>query len=377
MATIRNYDDTAISTGIAVGDIFADLETSMIANRKALFKHAREQPDFKTAVYSRFEAHNKANSLAAYNALSAAKKVAYEEVTKAHNKGIWLTDKAVEHYKRQGFKGEAKENDFDPYLFMALYAMGNSLATLTNYAINSADKQVIQITGGINTNTADISQEIDSVQDIFLKGGIKGAVAYDGNEIGMSAKGEFLLRNGTRDALLDAEGQRQADYGINLIQISAHPSSCPLCIPWQSRILVNDLFGLGKPDGKHALASEAKEAGLFHYGCRHTYIVYLDGYSKPDFFERDKRNAKETADIYASEQMQRSNERMIRQWKNIEAGAMTEQKRLQAEMKVKEWQARQRILKVLTEKKGLPFYRQYAREQIGGATRPTLPSFLR
>ena len=47
-----------------------------------------------------------------------------------------------------------------------------------------------------------------------------------------------------------------------------------------------------------------------------------------------------------------------------------------AEQKIREWQARQRALGSIAEREGVPFYRQYDREQIGGETKPTLPRGL-
>ena len=84
-------------------------------------------------------------------------------------------------------------------------------------------------------------------------------------------------------------------YKLNpLVKVSAHPSSCPLCSPWQGRVLVDDVYQGGIADGKHELLSTAIGAGLGHYNCRHNWVNYVEGLDKPNIFRA--RQTKQTKD---------------------------------------------------------------------------------
>ncbi len=220
-----------------------------------------------------------------------------------------------------------------------------------------------------------MAREIDNKQKIFLHRGLAGTYNKNGIATELSAVGELQMRQDSQKTLLEAQGERSAEYGLYLIQISAHPSSCPLCTPWQAKVLIDDVYKGGKRDGEHELLSTAISAGLFHWNCRHSYIVFIPGYSRENIFDYDRASKELTAERYAIEQEQRRNERSIREWKRIEQGSMNETDRLLARQRIAEWQAKQRALEKYAEEKRIPFYRQYQREAIGGETKPTMSPY--
>lgn len=226
----------------------------------------------------------------------------------------------------------------------------------------------------VNNEADNMLAEIDKAQTMSLKKGITGKILSNGTEKSAVAEIEYLLRNETHHALIQGEADRLQEVGFQpLVQVSAHPNSCKLCAPWELRILIDDVYQDGQPDGKHELLSTAIEGGLFHWNCRHNLIPYVAEFDKPDLFERDKMTAKETAKGYAFEQRQREIERSIREWKTREAGSLSEVERQNASKKVKEWQALQRALINQAERENVIITRQYSREQIGGGTTPRLP----
>lgn len=375
-ATAReNYDNPALSTGLTVGGIFADFEEQMLVNRKAIFQTAIKAADFKQAVYSDLVAFNNANAAAAKKALEEASEFARKEIERAYSAGISKVDANVEEYKKLGYEARTVSDEGARVLLAINVATTlANLAKAVSIGRQSANQQLLQITSLVDVNATDLSREIDDKQRIFLQKGVAGSYNKNGIATGLSSVAELQMREDSQKTLLAAQGERSVQYGLYLIQISAHPSSCPLCLPWQAKVLINDETG-GKPDGKHELLSTAKRAGLFHYNCRHTYIDFIPGYSRENIFDFDRASDKQTTERYAIEQEQRYNERAIREWKRIEKGSMTERDRLQARRKVQEWQLRQRQLQKLAEDKRIPFYRQYQREAIGGATKPTVSPY--
>jgi hypothetical protein len=83
------------------------------------------------------------------------------------------------------------------------------------------------------------------------------------------------IRDGARTVqwkpTLQGTANRLVEQGHDLIKVSTHRGACPLCEPWQGKILSIT----GKTEGYPTL-EEAKAAGLFHPNCRHAYGLYID-----------------------------------------------------------------------------------------------------
>lgn len=372
----ENYDNPAISTGLTIGSIFADFESQTIANRKKVFSNAMIAADFRLSVYDQMNAFANANTEAARKAFEEASKYAVKEIERAYNEGFRRIDENIGGYEKQGYKAKIETQDKTKRLLTTNLAVTlGSLAGALTVGRNNANQQLLQITSIVNPQADDMAREIDNKQKIFLQKGLAGTYNKNGIATELSAVGELQMRQDSQKTLLEAQGERSAEYGLYLIQISAHPSSCPLCMPWQAKVLIDDVYKGGKRDGEHELLSTAISAGLFHWNCRHSYIVFIPGYSRENIFDYDRASKELTAERYAIEQEQRRNERSIREWKRIEQGSMNETDRLLARQRIAEWQAKQRALEKYAEEKRIPFYRQYQREAIGGETKPTMSPY--
>lgn len=381
MAERINFDSSALSTGLSVADIFADLEIKFIANRKNLFNTALKTNDFRNECIRQFRAYNEANNAAAAKALNDVATLTGFEIGKSFNVGVSTVDKAVTGFKQQGFKPQ-KEPISNTAATLAKIAfitsVMNTFTSVANYAKQAADNQLKQIVFQVDDKADNLKEQIDNAQNILLFKGIAGAPQANGKEMSMTSESEFIMRNQTQQALLTAQGQRRAEYGLKYVRISAHPSCCDKCIQWQGKLLIDDRYGGGISDGKTPLLSTAigdGKNGIYHFNCRHTQTTEIPGFDNPQRYDYDKASVKETADRYAVEQQQRYNERQIRAYKARAAGLMDDNKKALAEQKISEWQARQRALREIAKDKGVPFYRQYAREQIGGKTKPNLPQY--
>ena len=358
-----------------VNQIFADLESQMLKNRKDILQRAYRQRDldFRSFVYNSFTEFERANNVAAQNAFEKAARLTQNEFNKAQRQGANEVDRQMNTAKNHGYKPKRQpESALSEIMSTAFISAVAGFASAITVAKQSAQQQLAVIANNVNANAPDMAKEIDRVQLGIVKRGITGKIDKAGNEKSMSAEAEFLFRNEQQNAYREAKGQRLDEYGEHLVLISAHPSCCPLCLPWQTKILVDDVFSDGKPDGTHELMSTAINAGFNHFNCRHGWIPYIEGFTDPKFYDKDKASVRESAERYVIEQQQRYNERMIRQYRNIALSSQDEVNRRLAERKVAEWQERQRALAQVADSKGIPFYRQYSREQIGGNTQPTV-----
>ena len=101
--------------------------------------------------------------------------------------------------------------------------------------------------------------------------GVTGFKDRSGRMWNMRTYTEMVARTTTMEAHLQGTANRLVEQGHDLIKISTHRGACPLCEPWQGKILSIT----GKTEGYPTL-EEAKAAGLFHPNCRHAYGLYID-----------------------------------------------------------------------------------------------------
>jgi len=96
--------------------------------------------------------------------------------------------------------------------------------------------------------------------------GITGFTDAAGRRWNMSTYAEMVARTTTAEAHWQGTANRLLESGHDLVKVSTHGSACEKCQPWEGKILSLT----GKTPGYPTLA-EAKEAGLLHPRCRHTY----------------------------------------------------------------------------------------------------------
>lgn len=211
-----------------------------------------------------------------------------------------------------------------------------------------------EIAPGILTGVDTRMQATQRMLNRFADRGVTGFVDKAGRKWDLASYAEMATRTVSGNAMLQGHVDRQLEAGRDLVLVSDHGGSCPICAPWAGRVLSIS----GKTPGYTSLAN-ARGAGLFHPNCRHSVTGYIEGLSKPG------KTYPHDPEQYQYEQRQRANERAIRHWKKREVVAITPQAQMQAKGKVLAYQARQReLLKDYEGKFGMTVPRKYSRESI-------------
>lgn len=156
-----------------------------------------------------------------------------------------------------------------------------------------------------------------AVED-FAKQGLTCIKYSNGARHNIKEYAEMAVRTAETRAMLMGEGKARQELGETLVQITKHGTACPLCVPFENKVLIDDVYSGGTwensqeayeqvPKGSRASVvymSEAMKAGLYHPRCRHGlgtyYIELLEGY-KPKKAEPPKAPEK-TAEEIAAEQ---------------------------------------------------------------------------
>jgi hypothetical protein len=203
----------------------------------------------------------------------------------------------------------------------------------------------------------------------FATKGVTGFVDKAGRAWDMTSYAEMATRSAVGKAAVQAHTDRLEAAGINLVVVSDSPEECPLCRPWERKVLSIGGSGARDVQLQHATddgqtvtvhiagsLADARAAGLQHPNCRHRVSAYLPGITRRPPVQEDRATYEQT-------QQQRYLERQIRSWKRRAAAAMDDDQRKAANAKVREYQGRVRDL--LAESDGLP--RKSHREQLSSA----------
>lgn len=165
-----------------------------------------------------------------------------------------------------------------------------------------------------------VNQAVDMATKDFLDKGINCITYKNGRKVNISSYAEMSIRTANQRVTLMGEGIKRDEYGVHTVITSNHTNTCPLCLPWQGRVLIDDVYSKGSSkEGRYPLLSEAMAIGFLHPNCRHHPTTFFPGINeipKP-LTEEEKQDALKK---YNAEQKQREIERNIRKWKRIEAG---------------------------------------------------------
>ena len=101
--------------------------------------------------------------------------------------------------------------------------------------------------------------------------GVTGFKDRSGRMWNMRTYTEMVARTTTQQAHTEGTLNRLSEQGHDLIIVSRHRGACPLCTPWEGKILSIS----GKTKG-YPTFEEAKASGLMHCNCRHAVSLYID-----------------------------------------------------------------------------------------------------
>jgi len=197
-------------------------------------------------------------------------------------------------------------------------------------------------------------QAVQRALNRFASKGITGFWDKTGRRWGMAEYAEMATRTGMMRASLDGYASQAQAYGQDLVIVTDHADECPLCRPWENRVLSLTGVMRNHPDCSGTL-DEARAAGLFHPNCLHSFNIHVPGMTP--LTGGDSQTVEQSIKGYENRQKQRYMERQVRRWKRLQAAANAPYNQRVAKAHVDQWQAK---LRGLVQDTGLP--RKYGRE---------------
>lgn len=148
-----------------------------------------------------------------------------------------------------------------------------------------------------------------------LLDGVKPFVDKSGRRWEPGSYAEMSVRTVTGRAAVQGHTDQLQALGQDLVVASASPEPCPLCRPWEAKVL--SISGDDKTGFAQGSLEQARAAGFQHPNCTHTVDIYLPGVTR-------RPEVTGTAEGYELRQRQRAFERSVRKHKRsvaIEEGS--------------------------------------------------------
>lgn len=201
-----------------------------------------------------------------------------------------------------------------------------------------------EVTTLVEAGTATRLDAARRALNMFAGEGITGFVDRSGRKWELRTYVEMAVRTHSSNVMIAAHLDRIQAAGVSLVIVSQAPYECPLCKPWEGKVLeINGPSGEHKVKMRreggggnitvqvHGSLAEARAAGLFHPNCRHSISAYLPGVTKaPD--KPDTHGV-----TYKDTQRLRQIERNARKWDRLRAVAQTDEDKKAANAKFRQW----------------------------------------
>ena len=327
---------------------FQEIEMDLIKSMKRNMKRHIGEELQEDISWTQWQAEM-LNGLAQYKAENADKLKGYystindeieEAIRQAYATGE--SEQEIELLKaiKEGFKVDETgvgTNAMQGSFFKVNEGKLNALIEATTNDMQKAENAILRMTDDVyrqtifkaqmfyNTGAGTLWQAVDMATKDFLSAGINCVEYRNGARVNIASYSEMALRTANKRANLMGSANKRMEYGIHTVKISSHNSACPMCIQWQGKVYIDDVYGAGTKEESKAsgypLLSEAVKGGMFHPNCKNGCSTYYEGINQPPK-EPTKEEVEEMTRRYNLEQRQRECERNIRKYKRLENGSI-------------------------------------------------------
>ena len=327
---------------------FQDIEMDLIKSMKKNMKRHIGEELQEDISWTQWQAEM-LNGLAQYKAENADKLKGYystindeieEAIRQAYATGE--SEQEIELLKaiRDGFKVDETgvgTNAMQGSFFKVNEGKLNALIKSTTEDMARAENAILRMTDDVyrqtifkaqmfyNTGAGTLWKAVDMATKDFLSAGINCVEYRNGARVNVASYSEMALRTANKRANLMGSANKREEYGIHTVKVSSHNSACPMCIQWQGKVYIDDVYGAGTKEESKAsgypLLSEAVKGGMFHPNCKNGCSTYYEGINQPPK-EPTKEEVEEMTRRYNLEQRQRECERNIRKYKRLENGSI-------------------------------------------------------
>lgn len=332
MAEDREYYDIAK----AFAAIEAELLDSMMRN---MFRHkleenveGKEWAQWQAVMMAELNEYKKKNRTKFKEDFEYINQMLEEAIIQARKDGNMDQEAEILEAIQNGYGyhryGEAVNGSFfrvndrkmDALIMATTNDMKQAETAMLRKANDNFRKVIYHSQAYMASGAATYEKAVDMAANDFLMRGIQ-CVKYKGGSMhNIKDYADMVLRTTTKRAYLTGEGEMRQSWGISLVILNKRTNACPKCTPFVGKVLIDDVWSGGKPDGKHLLMSNAIEQGLYHPRCKDAHTTYF-GSSEAKPYTKEERQRLE--DDYKKEQKENAKQRQIEGLERVERHALS------------------------------------------------------
>ncbi|MTB64090.1 minor capsid protein [Streptococcus sp. zg-86] len=210
----------------------------------------------------------------------------------AHREGMDSEELAILEAIKQGLDLSPHGDGLTGSFFGINERKLNALLNAIEYDMKVAEHAILRYTDdqyrriifdaqvAANTGAVTYEKAIDMATKDFLSRGITCIQYKNGTLVNIVSYAEMAVRTATKRAYLMGEGVKRQEWGISTVILNKRTNACPLCMPFEGKVLIDDVWSGGKAsDGSYPLLSSAMAAGLYHPRCKDKHTTYFPGIS--------------------------------------------------------------------------------------------------
>lgn len=201
------------------------------------------------------------------------------------------------------------------------------------------DAQVYANAGGTTYEKA-----VDMATKDFLSRGIDCIEYANGSRHSLADYADMAIKTAVKRAYLTGEGEKRKEWGVPTVIVNKRGNSCPKCLPFCGKILIDDVWSGGSSDGmspetgkKYPLMSKAIEAGLYHPRCKDSHTTFFEGInSDPDDTYR-RKELEQISKQYEAEQKQKFAKKQAEKFGRLKRYSLDKENQSQYANKKEKW----------------------------------------
>ena len=213
-------------------------------------------------------------------------------IQEAYRQGMDDEEMSILEAIKNGFEFNSGKDNLGASFFAINERKLNALLNSVEYDMKTAEHAVLRYTDdqyrriifdaqvAANTGAKTYEQSVDMATKDFLSRGITSIQYSNGAMVNIVSYADMAIRTATKRAYLMGEGVKRQEWGIHTVILNKRSNACPLCMPFEGKVLIDDVWSGGSADdGPYPLLSSAMAAGLYHPNCKDKHTTYFPGVS--------------------------------------------------------------------------------------------------
>lgn len=213
-------------------------------------------------------------------------------IQEAYRQGMDDEEMSILEAIKNGFEFNSGKDNLGASFFAINERKLNALLNSVEHDMKTAEHAVLRYTDdqyrrtifdaqvAANTGAKTYEQSVDMATKDFLSRGITCIQYSNGAMVNIVSYTDMAIRTATKRAYLMGEGVKRQEWGIHTVILNKRSNACPLCMPFEGKVLIDDVWSGGSADdGPYPLLSSAIAAGLYHPNCKDKHTTYFPGIS--------------------------------------------------------------------------------------------------